>query len=328
MSKANFSANTELWRKSRNLVESTFQRDVLNNVGSIFEMKPISPVSEEAGTAEDNFFEEVELIDASSLEAASSETGSLTPDEVLVSFTESEYESLLKEKSAEIELRVREELETEFKGELGRLSSRQSDFFEAIIDAVRSDNLTAEIVSISLKIGSFLARSQLKFDESVISDFVTSTLSDLDPRSSEDISVQVSRDWEGYLTVIEGDKERDVKIIYEDTLGPGDIIITAGNSGCLDLLQERIDNIEDQLLSTQPLDEVDSFVELLRRSFSEVEIGDASDTDLAAYADRSADNSQYPDTGIADFDEETVAAVAKSEPVIKTTTAKEKASDE
>jgi len=328
LSKTGFSANSALWGKSRNVDGSTFQPDELRNAGSMFEVKPISSVAEEVDTAEDDLVEEVELIEDASLDAASFEAESLPPDEPLVSFTESEYESHLREKSAETELRVREELEAEFKGELGRLSSRQSDFFEAVIDAVRSDNLTAEIVSFALKIGSFLARSQLKIDESVISGFVSATLADLDHRDSQDISVQVSRDWESYLTVVDENKESGVKFTYEDTLGPGDIIVTAGNSGYLDLLQERIDNIEDQLRSTQPPREVENFVELLRRSFSEGDMGDAPDTDPETSADRSADNNEDPDTGIADFSEETTAGPAESGLSIKTTTGKEEASDE
>ena len=328
MSKTSFSANSGLWGKSRNLDGSTFQPDELRNEGSVFEVKPISSAGDEVDMAEEDLVEEVELIEDAALDSASFEAESLVPDEPLVSFTQSEYESHLREKSAETELRVREQLEAEFKGELGRLSSRQSDFFEAVIDAVRSDNLTAEIASFALKIGSFLARSQLKIDESVISDFVSATLADLDHRDIQDISVQVSREWQSYLATVNEKQESGVKFTYEDTLGPGDIIVKAGNSGYLDLLQERIDNIEDQLRSTQPPREVENFVELLRRSYIKVDIVDTSDTGAEMSGDRSTDNNEYPDTEISDFNEETVAGPAEAGLGLKTTTGKEEASDE
>lgn len=328
MSKTSFSANSEFWGKNRNLDGTTFQPDELRNAGSMFEVKPISSVDDEVDMAEDEPVGEVELIEDASQDASSFEAESLEPEEPLVSFTQSEYESHLREKSAETELRVREQLEAEFKEELGRLSLRQSDFFEAVIDALRSDNLTAEIASLALKIGSFLARSQLKIDESVIGGFISATLADLDHRDTQDISVQVSRDWQSYLAAVNEKQESGVKFTYEDTLGPGDIIVTAGNSGYLDLLQERIDNIEEQLRSTKPPREVENFAELLRRSFSKVDIVDASDTGVGMSDDRSTDNNDDSDSEISDFNEETVVGPAEAGLGLKTTTGKEEASDE
>ena len=317
MSNSSFSSNSPLWGKKKNADERIFHADEAKNAGSFFEVKPLSSLDEEAASPECEVIEEAELIEEPSSDSREVDAESTELKEPRVSFTESEYESLLKEKLAEAELRVKERLETEFNTELNRLSLRQSDFFAAILSALRSETLTSEIADISLKIGSFLARSQLQINESVISDFVSSALEDLNHADSQQISVQVCREWENYLSALSKSDSSGLNFTYEDTLVPGDIIVTAGNSGYLDLLDERMKQIEDQLHSTPPSSKGEYFIDALRKSFSEAGVDEEGVIDSPTSTENSADSDDFSNESSSELNKETEQSAAESGFTIK-----------
>jgi len=317
LSNSTFSSNTTLWGKKKNADERIFHADEEKNAGSFFEVKPLSFLDEETASSEYEVIEEAELIDEASSDSREVDAESAELNEPRISFTESEYESLLKEKLAEAELRVKERLEVEFNMELDRLSLRQSDFFAAILSALRSENLTSEIADISLKIGSFLARSQLQINESVISDFVSSALEDLSHADSQHISVQVCREWENYLSALSKSDSSGLNFTYEDTLVPGDIIVTAGNSGYLDLLDERMKQIEDQLRSTPPSSKGKYFIDALRKSFSEAGVDEEGVIDSPTSTENSADSDEVLNESGSELNRETEQSAAESGFTIK-----------
>lgn len=267
LSEINFSRKGGFWSGRKISESSAFEPNIAIDSELQFHAKPLSHIAEEVDSVdEDNESEEGHSVEDISPVESLAELESLEPDEPRVSFTESEYESHISEKLVAAEIRVKEQLDIEFKAEISRLKSRQSEFFEAVFKALRSETLTSEIVSFAMKIASFLARSELKINESVIADFVNATLEGFSRSDGQDVTVQLSREWESYLAVFDENQNSNVSFLFEDSLHSGDVIVTAGNSGRIDLLDERIESIEDQLQAApQPL-EFENYVELLRSS--------------------------------------------------------------
>ena len=221
--------------------------------------------------------EEVVLVEQEQPGQLAAEDAVIEPAEPLVSFTESEYQAQIRDKVAEAESALRNELEAEFRNQVEHLSSQQSVFFEKVIDALRDENLTSEIVAIALKIGSLLARAQLRLDESVVADFVDTSLKRLELQDSKTVSVQMSKDWEGFLEALNDCRPEGYEFTYEETLRPGDMVVTAGNSGYFDFLHERLEEIEDQLSSKKASKNTQGLIDLLQDSIREA-VADKSDS--------------------------------------------------
>lgn len=269
MSSDNFTANEALWTRVRSSDDREFRRSRKNNEGSGFYARPLSYVAVEEKSIEYPVAEEVVLAGQEQLGQLAAEDAVGEPAEPLVSFTESEYQAQIRDKIAEAESNLRNEIETEFRNQIERLSSQQSVFFEKVIDALRDDNLTSEIAGMALKIGSLLARAQLRLDESVVVDFVGASLKRLELQGSKTVSVQMSKDWEVFLEALNDSRPEGYEFIYEETLRPGDMVVTAGNSGYFDLFHERLEEIEDQLRSKKASQKTQDLIDLLQDSIRE-----------------------------------------------------------
>ena len=239
LSSDSFTANDTLWTRTRSSDDRVFRRDRKNNEGSGFDARPLSYLAVEEKSIEYSVAEEVVLVEQEQPGQLAAEDAAIEPAEPLVSFTESEYQAQIRDKVAEAESALRNELEAEFRNQVEHLSSQQSVFFEKVIDALRDENLTSEIVAIALKIGSLLARAQLRLDESVVADFVDTSLKRLELQDSKTVSVQMSKDWEGFLEALNDCRPEGYEFTYEETLRPGDMVVTAGDSGYFDFFHAR-----------------------------------------------------------------------------------------
>lgn len=277
MSSDSFTANDTLWTRTRSSDDRVFRRDRKNNEGSGFDSRPLSYLAVEEKSIEYSVAEEVVLVEQEQPGQLAAEDAVIEPAEPLVSFTESEYQAQIRDKVAEAESALRNELEAEFRNQVEHLSSQQSVFFEKVIDALRDENLTSEIVAIALKIGSLLARAQLRLDESVVADFVDTSLKRLELQDSKTVSVQMSKDWEGFLEALNDCRPEGYEFTYEETLRPGDMVVTAGDSGYFDFFHARLEEIEDQLSSKKASKNTQGLIDLLQDSIREA-AADKSDS--------------------------------------------------
>lgn len=277
MSSDSFTANDTLWTRTRSSDDRVFRRDRKSNEGSGFDARPLSYLAVEEKSIEYSVAEEVVLVEQEQPGQLAAEDAAIEPAEPLVSFTESEYQAQIRDKVAEAESALRNELEAEFRNQVEHLSSQQSVFFEKVIDALRDENLTSEIVAIALKIGSLLARAQLRLDESVVADFVDTSLKRLELQDSKTVSVQMSKDWEGFLEALNDCRPEGYEFTYEETLRPGDMVITAGDSGYFDFFHARLEEIEDQLSSKKASKNTQGLIDLLQDAIREA-VADKSDS--------------------------------------------------
>lgn len=295
LSSGSFTANDALWTRTRSPDDRTFRRDRKNNEGSGFDARPLSYLAVEEKSIEYPVAEEVVLVGQEQPGQLAAEDPVIEPAEPLVSFTESEHQAHIRDKVAEAESALRNELEAEFRNQVEHLSSQQSIFFEKVVDALRDENLTSEIVAIALKIGSLLARAQLRLDESVVADFVDTSLKRLELQDSKTVSVQMSKDWEGFLEALNDCRPEGYEFTYEETLRPGDMVVIAGDSGYFDFFHERLEEIEDQLSSKKASQNTQGLIDLLQDSIREA-VADKSDSLAiqAATKSTSSDVSEGP----------------------------------
>jgi hypothetical protein len=282
LSSDNFTANGDLWARKSSSDGRAFRRDQKSNDGAGFAARPLSYSAVEEKSIEHPVAEEIVLVGQDPSDQLAVEAAVVEPTEPMVSFTESEYQTQIRDKIAEAERALRNEFETKFKDQVEHLSSQQSVFFEKVMDALQDDHLTSEIGAIALKIGSLLARAQLRLDESVVVDFVDTALKRIELQDSKTVSVQMSKDWESFLEALNDCRPEGYEFIYEETLRPGDIIVTAGDSGYFDFFHERLEEIEDQLSSKKASQKNQGLIGLLQSAIHEMATAEADSVEIQA----------------------------------------------
>jgi hypothetical protein len=282
LSSDNFTANGDLWARKSSSDGRAFRRDQKSNDGAGFAARPLSYSAVEEKSIEHPVAEEIVLVGQDPSDQLAVEAAVVEPTEPMVSFTESEYQTQIRDKIAEAERALRNEFETKFKDQVEHLSSQQSVFFEKVMDALQDDHLTSEIGAIALKIGSLLARAQLRLDESVVVDFVDTALKRIELQDSKTVSVQMSKDWESFLEALNDCRPEGYEFIYEETLRPGDIIVTAGDSGYFDFFHERLEEIEDQLSSKKASQKNQGLIDLLQSAIHEMATAEADSVEIQA----------------------------------------------
>jgi hypothetical protein len=282
LSSDNFTANGDLWARKSSSDGRAFRRDQKSNDGAGFAARPLSYSAVEEKSIEHPVAEEIVLVGQDPSDQLAVEAAVVEPTEPMVSFTESEYQTQIRDKIAEAERALRNEFETKFKDQVEHLSSQQSVFFEKVMDALQDDHLTSEIGAIALKIGSLLARAQLRLDESVVVDFVDTALKRIELQDSKTVSVQMSKDWESFLEALNDCRPEGYEFIYEETLRPGDIIVTAGDSGYFDFFHERLEEIEDQLSSKKASQKNQGLIDLLQNAIHEMATAEADSVEIQA----------------------------------------------
>ena len=245
MSRGAFNSNDGLWRKKNSSEGKSFLETVVNPEGKIFESKPLSSPPLKI-TIEDEPKKQNEAPDETYV--AAEEVFLDEPEEKTVTFTESEYEQNLAKVKLDVEAHVTQTIELASKKKLEKLVDVQEKFFGSLKENLdRGDALVTEFVSLALKMGSLLARTQLTLDEGVIRGFVKSAVAGLDTNPANIFSIKVSRDWEELTNLISPQLPEGIDLIFDDALKPGDAILKAGQGGYFDLLTERINDIQSQI---------------------------------------------------------------------------------
>lgn len=240
-----FHRNEALWAKDRSLNPNEFLAEKKDAEVAFFEGKPLSSIEDKSVMDVEQQAEEAALIEIS---ADEEETLPEEPAEETVELTESEYNEKLAQARAETESGLKEVLEEKFKLELNQLHDQQTDFFRSILNNLTDgDSLVTDIVSLSLRIGELLARSQLQLDEKVVSQFIENSIMKSEFNESDFVSIRVSNEWQAYRTSLDGALPDGLSLLFDEGLNPGDIIVSAGQGGYFDLLKDRINIIEDQL---------------------------------------------------------------------------------
>jgi hypothetical protein len=173
------------------------------------------------------------------------------PEEKTVTFTESEYEQNLAQVKLDVEAHVTQTLQSVHEEKLKKLVDVQEKFFGSLKENLdRGDALVSEFVSLALKMGSLLARTQLTIDEEVIRGFVKSAVTGLDTNPANIFSIKVSSEWEELTNLISPQLPDGIDLVFDDDLRAGDAMLKAGHGGYFDLLTERINDIQSQLDSS------------------------------------------------------------------------------
>ena len=299
MSSEGFNPNEALWAKVRSLTETDFLIEQKESEDLLFEGKPFTSLRVESATDIEEQVEEAVLIE---IGADDEEIQSEEPDEQTVTLTESEYKESLAQARAKTESRLKEELEEKFRVELNQLEDQQADFFRAVLkNLTEGDSLVSEIVSMSLKIGELLARSQLHLDDKIVSQFIESSIMGSEFKEPNFVSVRVSNSWQGYRASLKGMLPDGLVLVFDEALQPGDVIVSAGQGGYFDLLNDRIKMIEDQLSSVEYPGSGELPVDYFRQFFSENSMDDSekvdkSDNTLIQSSDDSAASPDQKET--------------------------------
>lgn len=264
LSSKEFSVNDRLWaRLGRNREEdfSVTQRDL---GGHAFEDKPLSSVNEVSNSFVEETLEEVLLTDEEGEESDISEETS----ELTITMLESEYQNNIEREKNEARSELRKELATKYELEMNTLIDQQKAFFETLIGSLEDTSVSTSIASLSLKLGELLARTQINLDETTIADFIQNSINEHQSGSSEFVTIRVSESWHQYVASLEERLPDGIDILLDDTLHPGDLIVNAGQGGYYDLLEERINNIQDQLRSVENTNSSEWLAESFREFLS------------------------------------------------------------
>jgi hypothetical protein len=240
-----FNPNETLWAEASALQGRSFQEAVVELGEKSFESKPLSARHSETGVDSEDAIQ-YETVPETHVEAE--EIFLDEPVEKTVTLTEVELENKLAEVKRDAETRITEQLGIASKDELGRLGKQQEEFFNALLENLNhGDALVSEFVSLALKVGALLARTQLTLDEEVISSFVKSAVKGVDTTDADIFSIKLSGSWKIYRESINTQLTDNISFFFDDSLKPGDVILTAGQGGYFDLLEERISDIQGQL---------------------------------------------------------------------------------
>ena len=283
LSSEGFNPNESLWAKDRSSSDKEFLVEKKEPGELYFEGKPLSSLIERLSAADEKPVEEAVLIDVGSVE---DEAQLEEPSEPMVTLTESEYSANLAQVRAETESRLREELDAKSLVELNLLKERQEDFFRAVMESMAGDTLAADIAALSVKIGAFLARTQLRLDENVVSLFIQSSIKSNELNEPDFVSVRLSDSWQAYRDAVNSSLPHGLGLIFDEALQPGDVVVSAGQGGYFDLLLDRVKMIEDQLSSLERPDSEEWLTRSLRQFVSEDSSDDQDDLDqLKEHAD-------------------------------------------
>jgi flagellar biosynthesis/type III secretory pathway protein FliH len=240
-----FNPNGKPWTRKGSLGSESFLGNVVSSEKQVFEPKLFSAPPIEKFVEDE---EEVHNEAQDEKFVAAEEISFEEPLERTVTFTEAEYQKTLADVKLEAEAQVAEALEGDAKEKLEKLANIQQESFLSLEGNLNNGGaLVSEFVSLALKLGSLLARTQLTLDEEVIVSFVKSALNDLDNSDANIFSINVSNEWKKLNKVIGTHLPQGIDLVFDDALKPGDAILKAGHGGYFDLLSERIKNIQSQL---------------------------------------------------------------------------------
>lgn len=240
-----FNPNETLWAKTRSLQGKDFLGEVGNSGEKNFESKPLSASRFEMVVESESELQDEALSDT---HVAAEEIFLDEPVEKTVTLTEAEFEETLAKMKRDTETEITEQLGITSKDELGRLGRQQEEFFRSLLDNLNhGDALVSEFVSLALKVGALLARTQLTLDEEVIKRFVKSAVKGGDTADANIFSIKLSGSWKTYRESINTQLPENINLVFDDSLKPGDVILTAGQGGYFDVLNERINDIQRQL---------------------------------------------------------------------------------
>jgi hypothetical protein len=240
-----FNPNETLWAQTSPLQGKDFLVEVGGSDEKNFESKPLSARLSEMVTESESEPQD-EALSETHVEAE--EIFLDEPVEKTVTLTEAEFEETLAKVRRDTETDITEQLGISSKDELGRLGKQQEEFFRSLLDNLNhGDALVSEFVSLALKLGTLLARTQLTLDEEVIKSFVKSAVKEGDTTAADIFSVKLSGSWATYRESINTQLPEKINLVFDDSLNPGDVILTAGQGGYFDLLGERINDIQRQL---------------------------------------------------------------------------------
>ena len=276
MSSEGFNPNEALWAKAGHSAENEFLVEQEESDGPFFEGKPLASLRESSTAAVEEPAEEAVLIDIGEDEEVQPDE----PAEPTVTLTESEYNENLAQARAETESRVKEELEAKSRLELNQLKEQQAEFFHAVMESLTAGgSLTADVAALSLKIGAFLARAQLRLDEKIVLRFIESSMKGNEFNESDLVSIRLSNSWLDYRAALNGMLPEDLGLIFDETLQPGDVVVSAGQGGYFDLLKDRVKIIEDQLSSIEHPDSNEWLADSFRQFISESPLYDSEEVD-------------------------------------------------
>ena len=240
-----FNANETLWAQTSPLQGKSFLVEVGDSGEKNFESKPLSARLSEIVTESESEPQDEAL---SEMHVEAEEIFLDEPVEKSVTLTEAEFEETLAKVRRDTETDITEQLGISSKDELGRLGKQQEEFFRSLLDNLNhGDALVSEFVSLALKLGTLLARTQLTLDEEVIKSFVKSAIKEGGTIAADIFSVKLSGSWETYRESVITQLPENTNLVFDDSLKPGDVILTAGQGGYFDLLGERINDIQLQL---------------------------------------------------------------------------------
>ena len=285
MSSEGFNPNEALWAKARSSPEKGFLIEEKESGELGFEGRPLSSLLDDALRAAEETVEEAVLID---IDLDDKETQPEEPAEPMVTLTEAQYASNLAQARAETESQLKEELDAKSLLELNQLKERQEQFFRAVIESMAGDSLAADVAALSLKIGAFLARTQLRLDEKVVSMFVENSIKGNELSGSEFVSVRLSDSWQEYRTALNGRLPHGLALTFDESLHPGDLVVSAGQGGYFDLLRDRVKMIEAQLSSIEHPDSEEWLTDSLRQFFSEDSLDGSEELDQPEIAQNDA----------------------------------------
>ena len=270
LSSEGFNPNEALWAKTSSSSEKEFLIEEKESGELHFEGKPLSSLIKGATGTDEELVEEAVLID---IDSDDEEAQPAEPAEPTVTLTESEYSHKIAQAKAEVESRLKEDLETRSRVELDQLKERQEEFFRAVMESMTGDTLAADVAALSLKIGAFLARSQLRLDEKVVSEFVESSTKGNEFNESDFVSVRVSDTWQPYSAALNSVLPPGLGLVFDESLHPGDVVVSAGQGGYFDLLRDRVKMIEDQLGSIEHPDSPEWLTDSLKQFISGGSVG-------------------------------------------------------
>ncbi|MCS5660164.1 MAG: hypothetical protein NZ842_07170 [Dehalococcoidia bacterium] len=308
MSSEGFNPNEALWAKVRSLTETDFLIQQKESEELSFEGKPFTSLRVESSTDIEEQVEEAVLIE---IGADDEEIQPEESDEQTVTLTESEYKESLAQARAKTESRLKEELEEKFRVELNQLKDQQADFFRAVLkNLTEGDSLVSEIASMSLKIGELLARSQLHLDDKIVSQFIESSIMGSEFKEPNFVSVRVSNSWQAYRASLKGMLPDGLVLVFDEALQPGDVIVSAGQGGYFDLLNDRIKMIEDQLSSIEYPGSGELPIDYFRQFFSENSMDDSEKVDKSdnTLIQSSDDSAASPDQNETKSEQTVLAA--------------------
>ena len=281
MSSEGFNPNEALWAKAESSAENEFLVEQEELGDPFFESKPLSSLRKGLTADVEEPPEEAVLIDISEVDK---EAEPEEPAESTVTFTESEYNGKLAQARTETESRVREELEAKSRLELNQLKEQQEEFFHAVMESLAAEAaLTSDVTALALKIGTFLARAQLRLDEKVVSQFIESSLQGNELNESHIVTIRVSNSWLDYRAALNGLLPDGLGLIFDEALQPGDVVVSAGQGGYFDVLEDRVKLIEDQLSSVEHPDSTEWLADSFRQFMPENRLDDPLEVDQSEH---------------------------------------------